>query len=75
LAKNLLLKVKMLAHQTKKRRRRRLKINKNLPHQVRKLGSKNQASVQVQVKLRVLGIDPLGTARKLPMRKKKSDSY
>jgi hypothetical protein len=33
-----------------KTRRRRLKINKNLPHQVRKLKSNNQAQVQAQVK-------------------------
>jgi hypothetical protein len=41
-----------------KTRRRRLKINKNLPHQVRKLKSNNQAQVQVrlqpQIKMRVV---------------------
>jgi hypothetical protein len=36
----------MLVHQAKKKRRRKLKINKNLPHQARKLKSKIQDQVQ-----------------------------
>jgi len=43
----------MLVHQNKKKRRRRLKINKNLLHQARKLTRKNQAQFQPQVKLQV----------------------